>query len=163
MKVDAAVIRGLMLRLSHLTRHEIARMVSEFGITFAQYTALVALFRRPDGCTMGELAEAVLQVAATTTGIVDRLAERGLVQRRQDPADRRAWRVSLTAAGEQLMAEIELARQAWSERVLAHFVPADRHALRRLLKLYRDAIDDELAADEPAADEPAAEGKPHAR
>src|SRR6187397_3435233 len=48
---------------------------------------------------MGRLADALDVSVASATGIVDRMAQRGLVERRQDPDDRRVVIVHLTEAG----------------------------------------------------------------
>ena len=74
--------------------------------------ALVAIRHHDQGCKVSELAEAAQQVSATMTGIIHRLAERRLVIRQRDPGDRRAFRVSLTVAGEALLAEVERQQQA---------------------------------------------------
>lgn len=145
---DAAAIRATLLEVSHLTRHHMARILDRFEVTLPQYLVLITLYRRqPDGCTMGEIAEAVRQVAATTTGIVDRLVARGVVQRQPDPDDRRAWRVRLTPPGERLVAAIDDCGQRGYERVLAHFAPAERQTLHELLSRYLAAVADELARD----------------
>lgn len=55
---------------------------------------------------MGEIAQRLQCDNSHMTGIVDRLEERGLVERRSDPADRRVRLVALTAAGEDLKREL---------------------------------------------------------
>jgi DNA-binding MarR family transcriptional regulator len=85
---------GLMLR-------EIRRRVPE-GLTLPQFDVLVQLHRRPEGMTPGELTRELLVTAGNVTGIVDRLAALGLVERRPVPEDRRAVRVRLTRRGQRL-------------------------------------------------------------
>lgn len=53
-----------------------------------------------------DLAERLGVTAPTVSGVVDRLAERGLVARLADPQDRRVRRVRLTAAGERLVEDL---------------------------------------------------------
>src|SRR3712207_4616327 len=93
--------------------HDVARMVRTLadrrarahGMTRAQWMILVRL-RRHDGLTQKALAE-ILEVEPITVGrLVDRLAARGLVARRADPADRRVWRLHLTTAAAPALAEI---------------------------------------------------------
>jgi DNA-binding MarR family transcriptional regulator len=86
---------GLMLR-------ELRRRVSE-RLTMPQFDALAQLHRRPDGMTPGELTRELLVTAGNVTGIVARLARRGLVERRRVPEDRRAVRLRLTPRGRALM------------------------------------------------------------
>lgn len=68
------------------------------GITAAQSGALYYL-KDNDGCLFTELSRALGLDKSAITGLVDRLAGKGLVERRALPSDRRAMRIMLTAAG----------------------------------------------------------------
>mgnify|MGYP005838609643 CR=1 FL=1 len=141
---EAEAIGRMMLELSEAMRRYQAQSMGRFHLTVPQYIVLNTIRRRGRGCTMSELAEVAYQVPATMTGIIDRLSERGLVQRQQDPADRRAWRVALTPAGERLLDEVERFRQGSWRRVLAGLAPQERIALRRLLEYCLAAVLAEL-------------------
>lgn len=60
--------------------------------------------------SMSRLAEILDVSLPSVTGIVDRMAERGLVERVADPTDRRVVLARLTAAGAELGAELERLR-----------------------------------------------------
>jgi DNA-binding MarR family transcriptional regulator len=101
-------------------------------------SVLLPLFEQ-DGLRMGEVASRARLSKQTITTMV-RLAERdGLVERRQDPTDRRATRVHLTAKGrrfkpvaERVLADLdELALAALGERAL----PGTARALAKLAVL----------------------------
>ena len=83
---------------------------------------------------MSELAEAVGASLASTSGVVDRLAQRDLVRRAQSSEDRRVVTVELTEAGR---AELLKFRESMIDR-LATLVdplePAERTELARLLR-----------------------------
>jgi len=68
------------------------------GITAAQSGALYYL-KDNDGCLFTELSRALGLDKSAITGLVDRLAGKGLVERRQTPSDRRSMSIMLTAAG----------------------------------------------------------------
>jgi len=87
------------------------------------------------GLRLKELAERLRIAPRSATEVVDQLEAKGLVERRSDPADRRATLVFLTAAGRQLHAEVAAARREQSERYFAALSPADRAELARLLEL----------------------------
>jgi DNA-binding MarR family transcriptional regulator len=89
---------------------------------------------------MSALAEAIFQVSATITGIVDRLEERELVERKRDQADRRVWRVFLTTAGKDLLLAVEHQRQASWMHIWAQFEPPDRQHMLRLMQRYLEMI-----------------------
>jgi DNA-binding MarR family transcriptional regulator len=68
----------------------------------------IALRKLLDGpLPMGSVAEVLSCDASTLTGIADRLEERGLIQRRLDPSDRRVKLLALTDAGRDLVTSID--------------------------------------------------------
>lgn len=80
-------------------------ILGEFGLTPGDLRALSVLepeHSRP----MGSLAEAWACDASNVTWMVDRLEERGLVERRVHPTDRRVKTVALTALGAQTKAKL---------------------------------------------------------
>src|ERR1700742_382624 len=83
--------------------------LAEWDITPSQARALGVL-RRHGSLRLGDLAEHLRIVPRSATEVVDGLEERGLADRRPDPADRRATLVTLTAEGEKVAADIRAAR-----------------------------------------------------
>jgi len=75
-------------------------------ITPAQFNLLNLLADTAEGMTQSDLSRELLTHRSNITGLVDRLEDRGLVKRREQAGDRRAWRVVLTGAGRRLVAEI---------------------------------------------------------
>src|SRR3712207_2165265 len=73
------------------------RAAQDAGLTAAQACLLTCLSQ--GSCTMGDLATELMCDASNVTQLVGRLEARGLVTREPDPDDRRARRVSITAAG----------------------------------------------------------------
>jgi DNA-binding MarR family transcriptional regulator len=84
---------------------------------------------------MSRLAEDLGVALPNATGIVDRLCERGLVERMPDAADRRVVRVCLTDAGRQLVDEMEAGRRERLRRLFGALTPAQQ---RRLALALRD-------------------------
>jgi MarR family 2-MHQ and catechol resistance regulon transcriptional repressor len=81
------------------------RQVVAHGLTSAEFGVLEALYHKGP-MLVGELQRKVLVSSGGTTYLVDRLAERGLVERRPCQTDRRARYAALTARGEQLIARM---------------------------------------------------------
>ncbi len=82
-----------------------------------QLRALFALRRHGD-CRMGIVANQLGTSLSTATGVIDRLVERGLVERWQDPADRRSNVCRLTLEGVDLAERLlTLRRRQWEERL----------------------------------------------
>lgn len=75
-------------------------MQEEHDLTLGDYDVLLRLAAAPEkALRMSDLAERVLMSPSGTTRLVDRLTERGLVGRREDPTDGRVALAHLTRAG----------------------------------------------------------------
>ena len=114
--------------------------LAEWDVTPSQARAL-AVLRRCGAQRLGELAEHLRIVPRSATEVVDALAERGLVERRPDPADRRATLVTLTAHGAEVAAAIGAARKSGAGSLFARLPDPDRAELARLLATLRAAAD----------------------
>lgn len=79
--------------------------VAQHGLTLAEFGILEALYHRGP-MLLGEVQRRILVSSGGITFLVDRLAGKGLVERRNCEADRRARYAALTPAGEALVAEI---------------------------------------------------------
>ncbi|MDK2760724.1 MAG: MarR family transcriptional regulator [Sphingopyxis sp.] len=87
---------------ARLFRRSFNARTRDSGITALQWR-LITYLKRHEGVRQGPLAELLEVEPITLSRMVDRLVEGQLVERRTDPADRRAWRLYLTQhAGELL-------------------------------------------------------------
>lgn len=100
----------IIFPLVRLGSHRASQALAQYELTIAQYHTLAYLSFRGRRCPMGELAEAVLQNAATMTGIAGRLEDKGLVCRKYGRADRRKVYVVLQEPGQQI---VEQVTRAW--------------------------------------------------
>ena len=80
---------------ARLFRRAFNARTRDSGITALQWRLVTYLIRH-DGIRQGPLAELIEVEPITLSRMVDRLAEAGLVERRADPTDRRAWLLHLT-------------------------------------------------------------------
>lgn len=95
----------LLHEVAHLIRTVIDQRARARGMTRAQWVILRWLERTP-GLSQNELAN-VLEVEPITVGrLIDRLEARGLVERRDDPKDRRTNRLHITPAAKPYLREI---------------------------------------------------------
>lgn len=85
----------LISDVSRLMRRRFDERARAFGATRTQWKALLHVSRN-EGLNQGALAELLEVEPITLTRLVDRLEDAGLIERRRDPADRRAWRLFLT-------------------------------------------------------------------
>lgn len=75
------------------------RLRREFKTSMARFDVLSQLERFPDGLTMSELSRQLIVSNGAITGLVEKLAEAGLVTRREDSKDRRSAIVRLSGKG----------------------------------------------------------------
>ena len=78
------------------------------GLTPAQHQILLAIrgHAGAEGPTIGDVAGYLLLRHHSAVGLVDRAVKAGLVERREDPADRRVVRLSLSAQGSRTLAQL---------------------------------------------------------
>lgn len=126
-------ILSQVARLIRRTFDERARLV---GATRPQWQVLMILSRNP-GINQGAVAD-LLEVEPITVGrMIDRLQEAELVERRPDPADRRAWRLHMTTKGCELLEQIKPYGIETLELALDGVSEEDRETLRRVLDRMR--------------------------
>jgi MarR family 2-MHQ and catechol resistance regulon transcriptional repressor len=107
---------------------------SDFGV-------LEALLHRGP-LSVKELGAKVLLTSGSMTAAVDRLADRGLVARRDDPQDRRSRIVHLTDAGRELIERAFAEHRIAMEQAVAGFPVEERSALIRSLRRLGLAAED---------------------
>jgi DNA-binding MarR family transcriptional regulator len=106
------------------------------GVTGPQWRLLRAIERHP-GATQIALAN-LLEVEPITAGrMIDRLVRGGLVERRADPSDRRAWRLHLTAVAQPQLHQARTRANALLENALEGFASGERQQLIDLLERMR--------------------------
>lgn len=95
-----------------LWRELVVGFASQLGELRLGFTQLAALYVLADGSTttVGELAEALGRSPSATSRLVEGLARRRLVERREDPEDRRQRSVALTQRGQAILRAVDRAR-----------------------------------------------------
>lgn len=132
-------VSDLLHAVNRRIRTRANRDLDPIGITGAQARALRTIAHRGEPVRMSELAELLGIVRRSATSVVDELAERGLVERRPDPVDRRGVAVAVTPAGSALLRRLKKRRRAAAADVLGGLTPDQVTQLRDLLRaLARD-------------------------
>lgn len=123
-----------LLTCSQLIERQVrSRLRSRFDTTLPRFDLMSQLERHPQGLKMGELSRLLMVTGGNVTGIVDQLVKEGLVERVDHEADRRAWRVKLTRAGDKAFAEMAREHEAWVVELLGGLTRKDSDALMQLL------------------------------
>jgi DNA-binding MarR family transcriptional regulator len=100
----------------------IGAYLRQHNISVIEWYILRALYQQ-DGVKASKLARAVGRSATSFTPNLDRLQEKGLIERRQDFADRRAIRVYLTAKGQSLRDDVLRSASEVDQYIARHFTP----------------------------------------
>ena len=122
---------------AHALRKAFDRRAVGLGVTRAQWKVLFRLDRLP-GLRQIELADMLDIEPITLSRIVDRLQESGLVERRPDPADRRAWRLHVTAQAQPLIAKLRAVADDMIADAFAGIDPKDIEITRQVLARARE-------------------------
>jgi DNA-binding MarR family transcriptional regulator len=134
----------LISDVSRLLRRRFDERARAIGVTRAQWRTLTVLSRN-EGTNQGQLAELLEVEPITLCRMIDRLAEAGHVERRRDPADRRAWNIYLTDRSRPLLDRLRALADDLFVDALQGLDDATQAALTRSL----DAIRANLAAPDP--------------
>lgn len=132
---------------ARLYRRAFNARVRDSGITALQWR-LITYLKRHEGIRQGPLAELIEVEPITLSRMVDRLVEAGLLERRADPADRRAWQLHLTARAADLLDGIRPAVEALNEESLEGLSAAERDQLVDLVERVRANLSRRVCAKE---------------
>lgn len=134
-----------LFRSSDRLQHRFARLFREYGLTPSQYNILRILRGEGKPLPCLEIAERTITVVPGITGLIDRLEKVGLVRRQRDDGDRRKVFVSITPAGEEVLARLDEPLLELHRRLMAHFSAQELAELNRLLEKARQKCEDESA------------------
>jgi DNA-binding MarR family transcriptional regulator len=146
MKASSDAEARQAIRLSFLI-HDVSRMrrtaydhlMRPLGVTRAQWWVLAHLSRH-DGMMQTELADQLEVGKASLGALIERMVAAGLVERREDPADRRAKRVHMAPAGYQLLTRMTTTEELFNRRILGGLSSADKAAMIVMLANIKQAL-----------------------
>jgi DNA-binding MarR family transcriptional regulator len=107
-------------------------LAGQGGVTAAQSGLLFVLGRR-DGVLIGEAGAALDLGMPGISGLVDRMIEAGLIEKRADPNDGRAWRLWLTPSGRKALARAKAGLADLNARLTDGFTDAEIDIVARWL------------------------------
>jgi DNA-binding MarR family transcriptional regulator len=122
---------------AHALRKAFDRRAVGLGVTRAQWKVLFKLSRTP-GLRQSELADMLDIEPITLSRIIDRVEEAGLVERVADPADRRAWRLHVTARAQPLIEKLRALADQMIAEAFAGIDPEHIEITRQVLGRVRE-------------------------
>lgn len=127
--------------ISRLFRRRFDARARAVGVTYSQWRLLITVSRN-EGVNQIWLAEFLEVEAITICRMIDRLHDVGLVERRRDPTDRRAWRIYLTELAHPLLKELYRLAHNLAEESMAGLIQSKREMLSELLSRVRANLAD---------------------
>lgn len=131
----------------------LAQLGAHAGLRFAErlgplglaprHAGILRILGGSSGLSQRELGARLGALPSRVVALVDELEQRGLVERRDDPADRRSYALHLTERGRAMLADVGRVAREHGERLLAALSAEERQQLGRLLE--RIAADQGLA------------------
>ena len=139
--------------ISRLIRRTFDERARKIGVTRPQWRVLTWL-KRNEGINQGALADLLELDAMTVCRMVDRLQTGGLVERRPDPNDRRAWQLFLTPKAISITDQLQPIGEQLLKEALDGIAASEQVKLLQLLDQFRgnlQKIDEEAAYRKQAA------------
>jgi DNA-binding MarR family transcriptional regulator len=134
----------LWLRLLACTNHVEAplslRLRERFGTSLPRFDLMAQLDRHPGGLKMRELSRRLMVTGGNVTGLTNRLVAEGLVEKREDPADRRATTVALTAEGRRQFGAMAREHERWVVELFGGLQAAQQQQLYELLGQLKQSL-----------------------
>lgn len=127
------------LRLHQRITGRAAQEYRRIGLSIPQFDLLSTLSER-EGVSQQEIAERLYVTKGNVSGLIDRLAAQGFVERRALPNDRRSYALHLTPAGRAITEQGLALQRRLVEASLGTLSPADLGELDRILVQWRDAV-----------------------
>jgi DNA-binding MarR family transcriptional regulator len=143
---DAAAVLAELAQAFGSLRCAASQRLVRLGISMTHFHVLT-LLRHHDAMPMGRLADVLDASMSNATGIIDRMEERGLVERVRVPDDRRVVLVRPTQAGLDLVDEVELAKNDVLLRAMSRLRPEQLARLGAAAADLGAAVETEVASD----------------
>jgi len=125
------------MRLHQRMLGQMTGRIRELGLSIPQFDLLSTLTER-EGISQSELAERLYVTKGNVSGLVDRLVQAGLVERRAIAGDRRSYAMHLTAEGRRLAEAGMTAQRDFVASTLGKLPADDLAELDRLVLAWRD-------------------------
>lgn len=134
---DMLSLPYLLSDSARLLRRAFDARVRTLGMTSRQ-ARLLLILHVTEGENQGYYAELLEVEPISLTRMVDRMEEAGLIERRRDPADRRAWRLFLTDRSRCVIDQVRDSLTGLEDEMLAGLEPQQREALGQMLESIRE-------------------------
>ncbi len=131
-------IRQFLDFAMHHSMRERVHFAKATGLSMPQFGILMQLHYRGD-CAVGDISERFDITNAAASQLVDKLVQSGLIQREEDPKDRRAKLLNLTDKGKELIQQGIEDRYRWVNQLTTKLTADDRAKVVEALQIMTQA------------------------
>jgi DNA-binding MarR family transcriptional regulator len=135
LETEPMEVIGRILRLEFFAREKIRKALQPFGVDLGGSDVLATLRRSgpPFRLTPTALYRELMLTSGAMTNRLDVLEKAGLVERQQDPGDRRGTLIELTKKGRALIDRVMQSHMENEAQMIAHLSRAEQRSLAQLL------------------------------
>ena len=110
-----------------------SRLRDSFDVTLPRFDLMAQLDKAQNGMTLGELSQRMMVSNGNVTGLVDRLVEQKMIERRPSPTDRRSMLVNLTPEGRKTFRTMARTHEGWIAEIFQGLTRNEMDSLMQLL------------------------------
>lgn len=129
--------------VGQLLKIQARRFFREYLSSEMQFNIMLLLKHADHPMNQQELSEKLLVDKSNLTGVAGRMEAVGLLIRRVDPLDSRAYQLELTSRGRKILEHVEMPYRAEVKKVMADFSPAELSMLIRFMERMRKTLNSE--------------------
>ncbi len=118
---------------------DFAAFLRNAGVSMPQVSTLFRLYYQGN-CAVSDLSGHLGVTTAAASQMIDRLVQQGLLERSEDPNDRRAKQITLTPAGRELVQTSIEARTRWMDDVATVLSSSEQAQVAAALAVLTDAM-----------------------
>ncbi|MBK8616976.1 MAG: MarR family transcriptional regulator [Anaerolineales bacterium] len=133
-------LRAWMDTFMHRSMRGWSHFAKSTGLSMPQFSILMQLHHKGP-CGISEISERFDVTAAAASQLVDKLVQAGYLERAEDPADRRAKLLTLSAAGEVLISQGTEERYRWMDDLALVLSVEEREKVSEALTLLTHAVE----------------------
>lgn len=131
-QLNLKLVIGLSRSALNLDRNT-QRLVSEYGLTLPQFGVLEVLYHL-GALRICDIIEKTLSTSGNMTVVIRNLELEGLVNRYQDPEDKRVFRIEITERGQAIIAELFPRHIGDLAKLMERLQPEEKEEMVRLMK-----------------------------
>jgi DNA-binding MarR family transcriptional regulator len=133
------IMRQFMDVAMHRSMRERAHFAKATGLSMTQFGILMQLHYRGN-CGITDISERFDITTPAASQLVDKVAQSGLIERSEDPSDRRVKHITLSPKGKAMIEKGTRERYRWVDELVTHLNAAEREKVAEALGILNRAV-----------------------